>query len=125
MLRRGLEGCRAEEGLAVDTDADAPEVGVAAAVLPVVGGDQIGDEVVPGDTVRELEPREIEEAEVAEGGLRVAVVGPAAERGWRLVDVVLAGVDLPGPAARADHGRRCGGALLEPAAGADHGRHCL
>ena len=78
MLRRGLEGCRAEEGLAVDTDADPPEVGVAAAVLPVVGGDQIGDEVVPGDTVRELEPREIEEAEVAEGGLRVVVVGPAA-----------------------------------------------
>ena len=84
MLRRGLEGCRAEEGLAVDIDVGPPDVGaglVAPSPLQVVGDDEVEDVVVLGDTIRELEPREVEEAMVAEGGLCIVVVGLALERG--------------------------------------------
>lgn len=109
MLRHGLEleACCVEEGFAVDIDAGPPDVGagaVAPSPLLVVGGDEMENEAVLGDTIRELEPREVEEAEVAEGGLRIVVVGPAPERGWRLVDVELGIGNLLGPAAGADHG---------------------
>ena len=109
MLRHGLEleACCVEEGLVVDIDTGPTDVGEGAlATLPlhVVGGDKVEDEVVSGDTIQELEPHEVEEAEVAEGGLRIMVVRPAPMGGWRLVDVELGGGNLLGPAADTDHG---------------------
>jgi hypothetical protein len=91
-LRRGVEGYRAEEGLAVDIDAGTRDV--AAALLPVVRGDELGDEVRSGESGSVLEPSDVEEAEVAEGGLEVGGVGPAQVIGWRPVDVVLDGAAL-------------------------------
>lgn len=77
---------------------------VAAAFVPVVRGDELGDEARSGDASWEFEPRDVEEAEVAEGRLEVPVVGPAPARGWRLVDVEVDGVAVGG--------RRCRWGLL-------------
>ena len=96
-----------EKGLVVNIDVGTLDVGAGAVAplpLQVVGDDKVEDVVVSGETIQEVEPHEVEEAEVAEGGLHIVVIGLALERGWGLVDVQLGGGNLLGPTAGTEHG---------------------